>query len=126
MSDIETKRKTEQYLKEFYEGSSSLDIKGFYYLSRLHSIIVLEVILATVDKNHLISFEYLCDHIPRNLGKRTTIQTILNEAVRKNFFTKTTSQKDKRVKYYTLEKTSAEVIEKWWAERERSPNSLQS
>lgn len=124
MSDIETKRKTEQYLKEFYEGSSSLDIKGFYYLSRLHSIIVLEVTLATVDKNHLISFEYLCDHIPRNLGKRTTIQTILNEAVRKNFFTKTTSQKDKRVKYYILEKTSAEVIEKWWAER--SPNSLQS
>ena len=124
MSDIETKRKTDQYLKEFYEGSSSLNIKGFYYLSRLHSIIVLEVILATVDKNHLISFEYLCDHIPRNLGKRTTIQTILNEAVRKNFFTKTTSQKDKRVKYYILEKTSAEVIEKWWAER--SPNSLQS
>ena len=124
MSDIETKHKTEQYLKEFYEGSSSLNIKGFYYLSRLHSIIVLEVILATVDKNHLISFEYLCDHIPRNLGKRTTIQTILNEAVRKNFFTKTTSQKDKRVKYYILEKTSAEVIEKWWAER--SPNSLQS
>ena len=124
MSDIETKHKTEQYLKEFYEGSSSLDIKGFYYLSRLHSIIVLEVSLATVDKNHLISFEYLCDHIPRNLGKRTTIQTILNEAVRKNFFTKTTSQQDKRVKYYILEKTSAEVIEKWWAER--SPNSLQS
>mgnify|MGYP006181395751 FL=1 len=124
MSDIETKHKTEQYLKEFYEGSSSLDIKGFYYLSRLHSIIVLEVSLATVDKNHLISFEYLCDHIPRNLGKRTTIQTILNEAVRKNFFTKTTSQKDKRVKYYILEKTSAEVIEKWWAER--NPNSLQS
>ena len=124
MSDIETKCKTEQYLKEFYDGSSSLDIKGFYYLSRLHSIIVLEVSLATVDKNHLISFEYLCDHIPRNLGKRTTIQTILNEAVRKNFFTKTTSQKDKRVKYYILEKTSAEVIEKWWAER--SPNSLQS
>jgi|TARA_B110000259_G_scaffold5790_1_gene6388 hypothetical protein len=124
VSDIETKHKTEQYLKEFYEGSSSLDIKGFYYISRLHSIIVLEVSLATVDKNHLISFEYLCDHIPRNLGKRTTIQTILNEAVRKNFFTKTTSQKDKRVKYYILEKTSAEVIEKWWAER--SPNSLQS
>ena len=124
MSDIETKHKTEQYLKEFYEGSSSLDIKGFYYISRLHSIIVLEVSLATVDKNHLISFEYLCDHIPRNLGKRTTIQTILNEAVRKNFFIKTTSQKDKRVKYYILEKTSAEVIEKWWAER--SPNSLQS
>jgi len=124
VSDIETKHKTEQYLKEFYEGSSSLDIKGFYYLSRLHSIIVLEVSLATVDKNHLISFEYLCDHIPRNLGKRTTIQTILNEAVRKNFFTKTTSQQDKRVKYYILEKTSAEVIEKWWAER--SPNSLQS
>jgi hypothetical protein len=124
VSDIETKHKTEQYLKEFYEGSSSLDIKGFYYISRLHSIIVLEITLATVDKNHLISFEYLCDHIPRNLGKRTTIQTILNEAVRKNFFTKTTSQKDKRVKYYILEKTSAEVIEKWWAER--SPNSLQS
>ena len=109
--------KTKQYLKEFYDLSNTTDIKGFYYETRLHSVIVLEISLATLNKDHPVSFEYLCETIPKKLGKRTTIQTILNEGVRKGYFLKIKNEKDQRIKFYTLENNSLEIIEKWWADR---------
>ena len=117
MTDNNTEYKTEQYLKEFYDLSNTTDIKGFYYETRLHSVIVLEISLASLNKNHPVSFEYLCETIPKKLGKRTTIQTILNEGLRKGYFLKTLNEKDKRIKFYTLEKNSLEIIEKWWIDR---------
>jgi len=117
MIDNNIQYKTEQYLKEFYELSNTTDIKGFYYDTRLHSVIVLEIALASFNKDHLVSFEYLCENIPKKLGKRTTIQTILQEGVRKKYFIKQVSEKDKRIKFYTLEKDSLAVIEKWWVDR---------
>ena len=117
MTDNNTEYKTEQYLKEFYDLSNTTDIKGFYYETRLHSVIVLEISLASLNKNHPVSFEYLCETIPKKLGKRTTIQTILNEGLRKGYFLKTLNEKDKRVKFYTLEKDSLSIIEKWWSDR---------
>ena len=117
MNDSAAEFKTEQYLKEFYDLSNTTDIKGFYYETRLHSVIVLEISLASFNKNHPVSFEYLCETIPKKLGKRTTIQTILNEGLRKGYFIKTLNEKDKRIKFYTLEKNSLEIIEKWWVDR---------
>ena len=123
MTDNNTEYKTEQYLKEFYDLSNTTDIKGFYYETRLHSVIVLEISLASLNKNHPVSFEYLCETIPKKLGKRTTIQTILNEGLRKGYFLKTLNEKDKRVKFYTLEKDSLSIIEKWWADRKEFSNT---
>tara|TARA_B110000467_G_scaffold8018_1_gene7126 strand:+ start:165 stop:560 length:396 start_codon:yes stop_codon:yes gene_type:complete len=117
MTDNSAEYKTEQYLKEFYDLSNTTDIKGFYYETRLHSVIVLEISLASFNKNHPVSFEYLCENIPKKLGKRTTIQTILNEGVRKGYFLKIKNEKDQRIKFYTLENNSLEIIEKWWADR---------
>jgi hypothetical protein len=117
MTDNNTEYKTEQYLKEFYDLSNTTDIKGFYYETRLHSVIVLEISLASFNKNHPVSFEYLCETIPKKLGKRTTIQTILNEGLRKGYFLKTLNEKDKRIKFYTLEKNSLEIINQWWIDR---------
>ena len=112
MADNSAEYKTEQYLKEFYDLSNTTDIKGFYYETRLHSVIVLEISLASFNKNHPVSFEYLCENIPKKLGKRTTIQTILNEGVRKGYFLKIKNEKDQRIKFYTLENNSLEIIEK--------------
>ena len=123
MTDNNTEYKTEQYLKEFYDLSNTTDIKGFYYETRLHSVIVLEISLASFNKNHPVSFEYLCETIPKKLGKRTTIQTILNEGLRKGYFLKTLNEKDKRVKFYTLEKDSLSIIEKWWTDRKEFSNT---
>ena len=122
MSDNEIEYKTEKYLKEFYNLSDTTDIKGFYYETRLHSVIVLEISLASLNKNHPVSFEYLCETIPKKLGKRTTIQTILNEGLRKGYFLKTLNEKDKRIKFYTLEKDSLETINQWWIDRKNFSN----
>ena len=123
MPDSTVEYRTEQYLKEFYDLSNTTDIKGFYYETRLHSVIVLEISLASFNKNHPVSFEYLCETIPKKLGKRTTIQTILNEGLRKGYFLKTLNEKDKRVKFYTLEKDSLSIIEKWWTDRKEFSNT---
>tara|TARA_B110000037_G_scaffold110431_1_gene127668 strand:+ start:183 stop:578 length:396 start_codon:yes stop_codon:yes gene_type:complete len=122
MSNNSAEYKTEQYLKEFYDLSNTTDIKGFYYETRLHSVIVLEISLASFNKNHPVSFEYLCETIPKKLGKRTTIQTILNEGLRKGYFLKTLNEKDKRIKFYTLEKNSLEIINQWWIDRKDFSN----
>ena len=123
MTDNAAEYKTEKYLQEFYDLSNTTDIKGFYYETRLHSVIVLEISLASLNKNHPVSFEYLCETIPKKLGKRTTIQTILNEGLRKGYFLKTLNEKDKRVKFYTLEKDSLSIIEKWWTDRKEFSNT---
>jgi hypothetical protein len=123
MTDKNAEYKTEQYLKEFYDLSNTTDIKGFYYETRLHSVIVLEISLASLNKNHPVSFEYLCETIPKKLGKRTTIQTILNEGLRKGYFLKTLNEKDKRIKFYTLEKDSLSIVEKWWTDRKEFSNT---
>ena len=117
MTDSAAEYKTEKYLEEFYNLSNTTDIRGFYYESRLHSVIVLEISLASFSQNHPVSFEYLCETIPKKLGKRTTIQTILNEGLRKGYFLKTLNEKDKRIKFYTLETNSLEIIKKWWVDR---------
>ena len=117
MTDNAAEYKTEKYLKEFYNLSNMTDVKGFYYETRLHSVIVLEISLASFNKNHSVSFEYLCETIPKKLGKRTTIQTILNEGLRKGYFLKTLNEEDKRIKFYTLEKNSLEIINQWWIDR---------
>ena len=122
MTDNDVEYKTEKYLKEFYNLSNTTDIKGFYYETRLHSVIVLEISLASFNKNHPVSFEYLCETIPKKLGKRTTIQTILNEGLRKGYFLKTLNEKDKRIKFYTLEKNSLEIINQWWTDRKDFSN----
>ena len=122
MTDSTAEYKTENYLKEFYDLSNTTDIKGFYYETRLHSVIVLEISLASFNKNHPVSFEYLCETIPKKLGKRTTIQTILNEGLRKGYFIKTLNEKDKRIKFYTLEMYSLEIIKKWWIDRKEFSN----
>ena len=122
MSDNSVEYKTEQYLKEFYDLRNTTDIKGFYYETRLHSVIVLEISLASFNKNHPVSFEYLCETIPKKLGNRTTIQTILNEGLRKGYFLKTLNEKDKRIKFYTLEKNSREIINQWWTDRREFSN----
>ena len=122
MADNNVEYKTEKYLKEFYDLSNTTDVKGFYYETRLHSVIVLEISLASFNKNHPVSFEYLCETIPKKLGKRTSIQTILNEGLRKGYFLKTLNEKDKRVKFYTLEKNSLEIINQWWIDRKDFSN----
>lgn len=80
----------------------------FFYSSRLHFIIILEVSIGKMK-----SFETLCQKIPNAIGKRTTIQTILNEAVAMNLMIKYPCIKDRRIKFYKLTKDSEQMISEW-------------
>lgn len=80
----------------------------FFYASRLHFIIILEVSIGKMK-----SFETLCEKIPNPIGKRTTIQTILNEAVAMNLLLKYPCAKDKRIKFYKLTKDSEQTLKEW-------------
>ena len=104
---------SKKFLTEFYDIYKLQDITGFAYSSRLHMIIVLEILISSFDNDQIVSFEYLCEKIPKQLGKRTTIQTILNEGLRKYFFTKKIFLNDKRIKIYNLEPQSQKNIENW-------------
>ena len=80
----------------------------FFYASRLHFIIILEVSIGKMK-----SFETLCEKIPNPIGKRTTIQTILNEAVAMNLLLKYPCAKDKRIKFYKLTEDSKQTLKEW-------------
>jgi len=112
-----------KYLDDFYNCSKNKDINGFYYTSRLHSVIVLEIALASLEGSSFISFEYLCKKIPKNIGRRTSIQTILSNGVKAGYFLKHITPKDQRIKYYLLEAYSLKLMNKWLQEREM-PSSI--
>jgi len=80
----------------------------FFYTSRLHFIIILEISIGDMK-----SFEFLCQKIPNAIGKRTTIQTILNESVASNILLKYASEKDKRIKFYKLSNDSEQALNDW-------------
>ena len=66
----------------------------------MHHVISLEI----YENQSLdgISFEAICSNVPKSIGSRSSIQSILNEALEKNIFLKQQSKKDKRIKQYFL------------------------
>ena len=83
----------------------------FFFKSILHHVISLEV----YENNNQdgISFEMICANIPKSIGSRSSIQSILNEALDKNILVKQQSQKDKRIKNYFLSNNFLDMINSW-------------
>ena len=77
----------------------------------MHHVISLEI----YENNTLngISFETICSNIPKSIGSRSSIQSILNEALEKNIFVKEQSQNDKRIKNYYLSHNFLNMINSW-------------
>ena len=87
--------------RNIYSSFFSEDyVSKFLFKSILHHVISLEI----YENNRLngISFETICANIPKSIGSRSSIQSILNEALEKNIFTKEQSKTDKRIKNYYL------------------------
>ena len=60
-----------------------------------------------------ISFEMLCSRIPNSIGSRSSIQSILKDALKKNIFIKKLSNEDKRVKKFYLSDNYLNIINTW-------------
>ena len=98
--------------RNIYSSFFSEDyVSKFLFKSILHHVISLEI----YENNRLngISFETICANIPKSIGSRSSIQSILNEALEKNIFVKEQSKSDKRIKNYYLSNNFLEMIKGW-------------
>ena len=98
--------------RNIYSSFFSEDyVSKFLFKSILHHVISLEI----YENNRLngISFETICANIPKSIGSRSSIQSILNEALEKNIFTKEQSKTDKRIKNYYLSNNFFNKINSW-------------
>lgn len=83
----------------------------FFFKSILHHVISLEVY--ENNDSDGISFETICSNVPKSMGSRSSIQSILNEAIYQNLFKKYQSKKDKRIKNYFLVNEFAIMMNDW-------------
>ena len=106
-SDIIKEKKRNIYSSFFSEDY----VSKFLFKSILHHVISLEI----YENNRLngISFETICANIPKSIGSRSSIQSILNEALEKKIFIKEQSQSDKRIKNYYLSNNFLDMINGW-------------
>ena len=98
--------------RNIYSSFFSEDyVSKFLFKSILHHVISLEI----YENNKLngISFETICANIPKSIGSRSSIQSILNEALEKNIFIKEQSKSDKRIKNYYLSNNFLDMINTW-------------
>ena len=103
--------------RNIYSSFFSEDyVSKFLFKSILHHVISLEI----YENNRLngISFETICANIPKSIGSRSSIQSILNEALEKNIFTKEQSKTDKRIKNYYLSNNFFNMINSWLQKEE--------
>ena len=98
--------------RNIYSSFFSEDyVSKFLFKSILHHVISLEI----YENNKLngIPFETICANIPKSIGSRSSIQSILNEALEKNIFVKEQSKSDKRIKNYYLSNNFLDMINGW-------------
>ena len=98
--------------RNIYSSFFSEDyVSKFLFKSILHHVISLEI----YENNKLngISFETICANIPKSIGSRSSIQSILNEALEKNIFVKEQSKSDTRIKIYYLSNNFLDMINPW-------------
>ena len=98
--------------RNIYSSFFSEDyVSKFLFKSILHHVISLEI----YENNKLngISFETICANIPKSIGSRSSIQSILNEALEKNIFVREQSKSDKRIKNYYLSNNFLDMINTW-------------
>jgi len=102
------KEKKRFIYSSFYSQSYS---SKFFFKSILHHVISLEV----YENNNSdgISFETICSNVPKSIGSRSSIQSILNDALKSDIFFKFQCKKDKRIKNYYLSDTYFDLIKKW-------------
>ena len=98
--------------RNIYSSFFSEDyVSKFLFKSILHHVISLEI----YENNRLsgISFETICANIPKSIGSRSSIQSILNDALEKNIFIKEQSKTAKRIKNYYLSSNFLNTINGW-------------
>ena len=85
-------------------------LKKFLFATRQHVLIIFYIASQVGQKTTL---EDICYNVSPKVVSRSTIQNILKEGVRINFFIKEINEKDKRSKNYTLTNEANKLMEEW-------------
>ena len=91
--------------------TSSNSIGKFFNKSILHYAATMEVF--SFNKSDGISYEKICQNIPKSIGSRSSIQNLLNEGLDKKILIKIESKKDKRIKNYFLSDEFYHMVLDW-------------
>ena len=109
--------------KTLYSNFTSSDKSiRFFNKSILHYAVSMEIFSFT--KRGGISYEKLCNTIPKTLGSRSSIQNLLNEGLEKKLLIKTESNKDKRIKNYFLNDSFYQIVVNWIKQQKNIYNSF--
>ena len=84
--------------------------KKFLFLTRQHVLIIFYIASQLDQKTTL---EDICYNVSPKVVSRSTIQNILKEGIKINFFEKEINQKDKREKFYKLTNEASKVMQEW-------------
>ena len=109
--------------KTLYSSFTSSDKSiRFFNKSILHYAVSMEIFSFT--KGGGISYEKLCNNIPKNLGSRSSVQNLLNEGLEKKLLIKVESNKDKRIKNYFLNDSFYQIVVTWIKQQKNIYNSF--
>ena len=84
--------------------------KKFLFLTRQHVLIIFYIASQLDQKTTL---EDICYNVSPKVVSRSTIQNILKEGIKINFFIKEINEKDKREKFYKLTNEASKVMQEW-------------
>ncbi len=87
-------------------------VKEYRYLfqSKLHNFVLNQIGIAMCTNKNL-SFETLCDSLPKRLGSRSSILSVLSSGVEKKFLYKSVCKEDKRLRVYKMNSNFFELWE---------------
>ena len=84
--------------------------KKFLFSTRQHVLIIFYIASQLDQKTTL---EDICYNVSPKVVSRSTIQNILKEGIKINFFKKEINEKDKREKFYKLSSDASKIMEDW-------------
>ena len=102
--------------KDLYKDKNENSCYNFFYSSMLNYAISLEV-ASSINLSESMTFERLCKIIPKKFGCRSSIKTVLDNAVYEGFFIKEIKNNDKRVRSYRLSEEYSLMITEWYLSR---------
>ena len=85
-------------------------LKKYLFSTRQHVLIIFYISSQLDQKTTL---EDVCYNVSPKIVSRSTIQNILKEGIKINFFKKEINEKDKREKFYKLTNEASKVMQDW-------------
>ena len=91
-----------RFFDALIQNSTSSNFKQFFYRSR--STVLVTLLIASAKDDEKYSLENILERIPRKLVSRTSVKSILDEAVTQKFYLKATDKIDNRRRVYSINK----------------------